>query len=175
VRLLGQDIRFIAISDVPFDKIGAHQYTQPWFVALLVLPVIGLAGAYWYQQQQEKLTTNVAYARSRKATKTALKHLHTAKKLLGDGDGKPFYAEVQKAMTGFLGNKLNVAEARLVTDDIEQLLQSKNVPPATISAYVGCLHACDFQRFAPSQANGAEMKEFYERAEKAIADLEEAL
>jgi hypothetical protein len=113
VRLLGQDIRFIAISDVPFDKIGAHQYTQPWFVALLVLPVIGLAGAYWYQQQQEKLTTNVAYARSRKATKTALKHLHTAKKLLGDGDGKPFYAEVQKAMTGFLGNKLNVAEARL--------------------------------------------------------------
>ncbi len=175
VRLLGQDIRFIAIAAAPFENIGARQYTRPWYIALLVLPVLAWAGAFWYQQQQEKLTSNVAYARSRKATKTALKHLHTAKKLLGSSDGKPFYAEVQKAMMGFLGNKLNVAEARLVTDDIEHLLQSKDVPGATISAYVGCLHACDFQRFAPSQANGAEMRAFYERAEKAIAELEEAL
>lgn len=175
VRLLGQDIRFIAISQAPFEKIGTHNYTQPWFIALFALPLAGLAGVMLYQKQQEKLATNVAYARSRKANKTAHKHLQAAKKLLGSGDGKSFYAEVQKAMMGFLGNKLNVAEAKLVTEDIEQLLQSKNVPPQTIADYLSCLHTCDFQRFAPTQANGVEMRQFYERAEKAVAALEDAL
>ncbi len=175
VRLLGQDIRFISISPAPFEKIGGRNYTQPWFIALLILPVLGLAGAFWQQQQREKLMTNVAYARNRKATKAALKHLQAAKKLLANNEDKPFYAEVQKAMMGFLGNKLNVAEAKLVTDDIEQLLHSKNVPPQVIADYVSCLHTCDYQRFAPAQANGVEMKQFYARAEKAIAELEERL
>ncbi len=175
VRLLGQDIRFIAMAPAPFQEIGARNYTRPWFMALLILPVLGLAAAFFYQKQQEKLTTNVAYARSRKATKAALRRLQAAKKLLGSGDSKQFYAEVQKAMTGFLGNKLNVAEAGLVTDEIEQLLRSKEVAPEVIAAYVGCLHACDFQRFAPAHANGVEMKQFFERAQKAIAELEDAL
>lgn len=175
VKLLGQDIRFIALANLPLQEIGKSNYTQAWFAALFFLPVLGLAGAFFYQRHQGKLTTNVAYARGRKATRVANKQLQTAQKFLRNNDGKQFYAEVQRALMGFLGNKLNVAEAGLVTDDIQRLLEERNVAPAIASAYIACLHACDFQRFAPSQSNSVEMKQFYEQAQNAIAQMEEAL
>lgn len=175
VKLIGQDIRFIALAQLPFDEIGQPNYAQPWFAALLALPLFGLAGAFLYQRHQQKLSSNVAYARGRKATRVANKQLLSAKKFLQSNDGKQFYAEVQRALMGFLGNKLNVAEAGLVTDAIQKLLETKNVAPAVVSAYIACLHTCDFQRFAPSQANGVEMKQFYDQAQNAIAQMEEAL
>lgn len=175
VKLIGQDIRFIALAQMPFEEIGQPNYAQPWFAVLLALPFFGLAGAFLYQRHQQKLSSNVAYARGRKATRVATKQLQTAKKFLQSNDGKQFYAEVQRALMGFLGNKLNVAEAALVTDDIQKMLEAKNVAPAIASAYINCLHTCDFQRFAPSQANGVEMKQFYDQAQNAIAQMEEAI
>ncbi len=175
VKLLGQDIRFIAIGALPLQRVGARNYTSAWFLTLLALPVLGFMSAWFWQRHQAKLTTNVAYARSRKATRTAQKQLHTAKKLLQANDSKGFYAEVQRALMGFLGNKLNVAEAGLVTDDIAQLLQGKNVAPELISNYLACLHTCDFQRFAPATANGGEMQQFYDKARSVIEELEDAL
>lgn len=175
VKLLGQDIRFIAIGALPFQQMGARNYTSAWFLTLFALPVLGFIGAWFWQRHQAKLTTNVAYARSRKATRAAQKQLHTAKKLLQANDSKGFYAEVQRALMGFLGNKLNVAEAGLVTDDIAQLLQGKNVAPELISNYLACLHTCDFQRFAPATANGGEMQQFYDKARGVIEELEDAL
>lgn len=175
VKLLGQDIRFIAIGALPFQQMGARNYTSAWFLTLFALPVLGFIGAWFWQRHQAKLTTNVAYARSRKATRAAQKQLHTAKKLLQASDSKGFYAEVQRALMGFLGNKLNVAEAGLVTDDIAQLLQEKNVAPELISNYLTCLHTCDFQRFAPATANGGEMQQFYDKARGVIEELEDAI
>ncbi len=175
VKLIGQDIRFIALAQLPFEEIGQPNYAQPEFVVLLALPLLGLAGAFFYQRHQQKLSTNVAYARGRKATRVANKQLQTAKKFLLSNDGKQYYAEVQRALMGFLGNKLNVAEASLVTDDIQKMLEAKNVTAAVAAAYISCLHTCDFQRFAPSQSNGVEMKQFYDQAQNAIAQLEEAL
>ena len=119
--------------------------------------------------------TNVAYARSRKATRLATKQLKQARKQLDDNNSKEFYAEVQRALTGFLGNKLNVAEAGLITDQIQALMTERKVPEDLIAEYVGCLQVCDFQRFAPADTNGREMKEFYDKARKAIEGLEERL
>lgn len=175
VKLLGQDIRFIAIGALPFHKVGARNYTRAWFWALLALPVLGYVGAWFWQRHQAKLMTNVAYARSRKATRAAQKQLQAANKLMRANDGKGFYAEVQRALMGFLGNKLNVAEAALVTDDIARLLQEKRVAPELISNYLACLHTCDFQRFAPATANGTEMQQFYDKARGVLEELEDAL
>lgn len=175
VRLLGQDIRFIVTSAAPLQRLGAVNFTSAWFLALLVLPVAGFLGALVWQRQQAKLATNVAYARNRRAAAAAQRQLKAAKKRLQANDNKGFYAEVQRALMGFLGNKLNVAEAGLVTDHIEQLLKEKNVAPALISDYLNCLHTCDYQRFAPASSNGAEMQQFYQQAAGVLEQLEDAL
>ncbi len=175
VRLLGQDIRFIATAPLPFARVAEKVYTAPWFVLLLALPVCALLAAFVYQRHQEKLSTNVAYARSRKAGSLAQKQLASARKFLQKNDEKNFYAEIQRALRGFLGNKLNLAEAGLITDDVERMLAAKNVPPEIIRDYLTCLQTCDFVRFAPTASNGRAMQEFYEQSRHALETLEKAL
>jgi hypothetical protein len=175
VRLLGKDIRFIAKASLPFRDIDETIYTQPLFLTVLVAPLAALLVAFVYQRHQEKLSTNIAYARSRKAGSLAQKQLHTAKKLMQKNDEKAFYAEVQRALIGFLGNKLNLAEAGLITDDVERMLRENQVNSEIIRAYLDCLHTCDFQRFAPTQSNGKAMQEFYKQAQRVIEEMEKAL
>lgn len=175
VRLLGQDIRFIATAALPFSQANATFYTQPLFLTAMFLPVVALLLSLVYQRHQEKLSTNVAYARSRKAGSLAQKQLAMAKKLLQKNEEKGFYAEVQRALLGFLGNKLNVAEAGFITDDVERMLNEKNVNAEVIRGYLDCLHTCDFQRFAPASSNGKAMQDFYEQARRALEAMEKAL
>ena len=111
----------------------------------------------------------------RKASSVAQKHLHTAKKLVHKNDEKAFYAEVQRALLSFLGNKLNIAEAAIITDDVERLLKEKQIDADLIRAYIDCLYTCDFQRFAPAHTNGKAMQDFYEHACRAIEAMERAL
>jgi hypothetical protein len=175
VRLLGQDIRFISTTALPFKNIGEVFYARPLFLSLMGLPVLALLAAFVYQRHQEKLSTNVAYARRRKAGGMAQKQLAAARKLLHKNDEKGFYAEVQRALVGFLGNKLNVAEAGLITDNVERMLAEKQVQAEVIRDYLDCLHTCDFQRFAPAQSNGKAMQDFYEQARRALEAMDKAL
>jgi len=175
VRLLGQDIRFISTAALPFKKVDENFHTGSLFFTLLTLPVFALLGALVYQRHQEKLSTNVAYARSRKAGGMAQKQLATARKFLQKNDEKNFYAEIQRALLGFLGNKLNVAEAGLITDDVERMLTEKKVAPESIREYLNCLQTCDFVRFAPATSNGKAMQEFYEQSRRALEAMEKAL
>jgi hypothetical protein len=175
VRLLGQDIRFIAKATLPFRPLQEVLYTRPWFFMAIAAPLLALLLAFFYERHQEKLSTNIAYARSSKAGSMAQKQLAAAKKLLQKNEEKNFYAEVQRALMGFLGNKLNVAEAGFITDDVERMLSERRVNAETIYQYLDCLHTCDFQRFAPAQSNGKAMQEFYEQARRAIEAMEKAL
>ena len=175
VRLLGQDIRFIATAPLPLVKTNEKFYTGPWFLLLLTLPVGALLAALVYQRHQEKLSTNVAYARSRKAGGVAQKQLALARKYLQRSEEKNFYAEIQRALLGFLGNKLNIAEAGLITDEVEHQLTEKKVSPEIIREYLNCLQTCDFVRFAPAASNGKAMQEFYEQSRRALEALEKVL
>jgi hypothetical protein len=63
----------------------------------------------------------------------------------------------------------------LITDEVERILNEKQVKAEVIREYLDCLHACDFQRFAPAQSNGKAMQEFYEQARRALEAMERAL
>jgi len=175
VRLIGQDIRFIATTPAPFHRIGEAFHHSPAFYAMMISPVFALGLTLLYRRHQEKLSTNVAYARQRQAGKVAGKHLRAARSLLGKHDSKVFYAEVQRALMSFIGNKLNVAEAGLVTDQLAAMLQERKVSQGVIDAYLGCLQTCDFKRFAPGETAETEMKEFIEQAGEALEKMERAL
>jgi hypothetical protein len=175
VRLIGQDIRFIANAPLPFHRIGEAFHHSPVFYAMVISPVFALGLTLLYRRHQEKLSTNVAYARQRQAGRVASKHLRTARGLIGKQDSKAFYAEAQRALMSFIGNKLNIAEAGLVTDNLSAMLQERKVSQEVIDAYVRCLQTCDFKRFAPGETAEVEMKEFIEQAGEALEKMERAL
>lgn len=175
VRLIGQDIRFISTAPLPFHRIGEAFHKSPIFYAMVISPVFALGLTLLYRRHQEKLSTNVAYARQRQAGRVAGKHLRAARSLLGKQDSKAFYAEAQRALMSFIGNKLNVAEAGLITDSLAGMLQERKVPQEIIEAYVRCLQTCDFKRFAPGETAETEMNEFIAQAGEALEKMERAL
>ncbi|NIR47828.1 protein BatD [candidate division KSB1 bacterium] len=175
VKFIGQDIRFIQTHLPEFQEIGTVFYKEVPFFAILILPLLVLAGAYGYSKHLEKMSTNVAYARSRKANQMALKRLRNANKEMGKGNLRKFYGEVSKALMGFIGDKLNVSAAGLITDEVDSVLRSRGIREETVANYLDCLRTCDFKRFAPSDADNGEMKVFFEKARKAIIALDKEI
>ncbi len=175
VKLLGKDIRFIQLSNVKFNKIGSFFYKKFYFILALILPLLVVVSSLGYRRHLDKLSENVAYARSLKANQMAMKRLHKAKKLLSEKTQKEFYAEIANSLMGFLGDKLNIAAAGIITDKVEQLMQTRKVDEQVIKQYLSCLHVCDYQRFAPSNAKLDEMKQFFDHAKLAIVALEKVI
>jgi hypothetical protein len=175
VKLLGKDIRFIQLSDVQFDRIGSFFYKKFYFLLIVLLPILAVAYSLGYRRHLDKLSGNVAYARSRKANQMAMKRLHKAKKLLSEKTQKAFYAEISNSLMGFLGDKFNIAAAGIITDEVEELMRMHGVDEQVIKQYLSCLQVCDYQRFAPSTAKLEAMQQFFDRATLAIVALEKVI
>ncbi len=175
VKLLGKDIRFIQLSDVKFEKIGSFFYKKFYFILLILMPILVVVSSVGYRRYLDKLSVNVAYARSRKANQMAMRRLAKAKKLLSEKTQKQFYAEISNSLMGFLADKFNIAAAGIITDEVEELMRTKGVDEPIIRQYLSCLQVCDYQRFAPSNAKLDSMKQFFDQAKQAIVALEKVI
>lgn len=175
VMLLGQDIRFIKRESQRFFTIGTNFHNSFAFIFLIIFPLVAIGGAIVYRQHLDKLAGNVAYARSRKARAVAMAQLKRARHYLKEDSQKEFYSQVANALLEFLGNKLNIPSAGIITDQVEGLLRARAVNPEIITNYMKCLQYCDYQRFAPSTSKLEEMKKFYQQSEDAIVALEKTI
>ena len=173
VKLVGRDIQFIKRVDLTLARKGVFLYKSVIFWILLVFPLCALVGALFYRRHLDHLATNIAYARQRQANRNAIKRLQNAKKKMSEQTQKEFYAEIAKALVGYIADKLNLAAAGLVTDDIEKQLRSRSIPEEKIRSFLDCLNTCDYQRFAPSDATLQKMQEFYAKARTAMVELDE--
>ncbi len=174
VRLVGQDIRFIKLTTPSFRRIDYRFYTSFAFVGLAVFPALLLIGSIVYRNHLEKLSGNVAYARSRQANRMAMKRLSKAKSLLDEKSQKAFYAEASHALIGFAADKLNLPAAGVIASEIEEQFTNRNLDENLIKQYMQLMQTCDYQRFAPATVSKQEMEELYQQANEAIVKLEKA-
>lgn len=175
VRLLGQDIRHIQKTASSFHARNRAFYHAPLFWAGLLAPLLVLLTGVYFRSQQERMSSNVAYARSRKAQKLAQRQLKKARLSMDGGDVANFYAEAARALTTFAGNKLNVDEAALVTEELVARLRERRLDEALVQEFQALLAECDFRRFAMPDAPGAAMQASYERIRKLLVELERRL
>ena len=175
VDLQRQDIRFIRIAMPGFRPVGGSLIRGVGFWAILLVPMLAVAGTVAVRRHQDRLRGDVAYARRRRASRLAKHRLARAESLRSPDRHREFHAEVGRALQGFLGDKLNVAEAGLIREEIRARLTSRGVAPEVIDAYLGCLEDCDRQRFAPPEPDTLAMQEMLTRAGQAMTDLDQAL
>ncbi len=175
VRMVGQDIRFIEKTPGVFVDVNRTIFREAGFWAMLILPLLVLAGGVAYRNRSDHMTSNVAYARSKKAQKIAQKQLKDAKQAKDSGDVSRFYTEAANALTKFIGNKLNVEESALVSEEIAGQMEGSGVSSETIEKYQSLLAESDFQRFAQSDAAEAAMDDFYRRVQDVIVEVEKSL
>ncbi len=168
-----KDIRYIKLSASQLKNQGGHLYKNPLFLFFQLIPLLVLVVAWRYQRHQNKLNSDVAYARTRRAGKLARKRLKDAGRLISAEKSKEFYSEVARAMIGYVGDKLNLPAYGLTKDRIELELSCGGVEKEKIDNLLRLLDSCDYARFAPGSSEVAEMKRFLNSVEKAIVDLED--
>ena len=75
--------------------------------------------------------------------------LGEAKRLASGESPREFYAEVARALRGFVADKLDAAEAGLQITEIEKDLKAKQVSEEVVTEVTAILEHCDLKRFAP--------------------------
>jgi hypothetical protein len=137
--------------------------------------LIVLLGAFAFRRHQDKLMEDVAYARGRRATGAARKRLSSARSYLDLSRQQEFYADIHKALTGYLADKLNVAEAGMISNEVRGRLMKRGVPDSVVQDYFTCLETCDRVRFSPAQSTLDEMKEFLKTTEDAMNAMDRGM
>ena len=175
VETLREDIRFIQIGPPSLGVLGESLLDAPGFWIVALLPLVALLGALGLRRHWDRLEGDVAYARGRRAGRVAKKRLGQARRVMSGGDARAFYAEVERALRGFLADKLNVAEAGFMSEFAEAELRRCGVPVVATKKYFGCLGECDRARFAPPSSSAEERSEFFDRAVDAMTSVQEGL
>jgi hypothetical protein len=175
VTQLREDIRFIHLGSAGLRPSQGLLFREGRFWLFALLPMVAVLGAMGLRRHRDRLEGDVAYARARRAGRVAKKHLSQARKLAAEDDPRAFYAEVARALRGFVADKLNVSAAGMQTTGLRADLQTHRVSEATTDELLNCLDESDRQRFAPPGSDQAERKRVLEWAGAIMTALDKEL
>ncbi|MCX5777712.1 MAG: BatD family protein [Elusimicrobia bacterium] len=179
IALVTTDIRYIK----PLASWCAYRgplYRRWPFIIVNIFPLLVLAGVFVFLRWSHKLSTDVAFARKMRASKTARKYLASAQKILTAGNTTPssvidFYTAVSRALLEFIGHKLNVSPEGLTNNALADMLLRRAIAATIIETTKTILDECDLVRFAPTTVTAAMMRAIYNQTAAVIEDLDKKL
>lgn len=145
-----------------------------WFWLGLILPGLALALAYWRKSYQDKMKTDRNFARSQHAVQKAQERLNQAMEHSRKGDTTEAYNKLQKAITGFIGDRLGLPEAGLSIEQYVSALQEHNVNEDLVKNVRMLLNKCATINYAPDTSESY-VKSHVGLAESIIEKLKKEL
>ena len=127
-----------------------------------------------FRSKRKQLQSDILLFKNKRATKISRKRLSTAKKYMANSENDKFYEEINRAMWGYLGDKLAMPNSELTKDKARQSLESSGVNEEIINEFMTTLDSAEFARYAPS-SSGDGMDKIYKSAVRSITDLEGVL
>ncbi|MBD3402504.1 hypothetical protein GF420_06390 [candidate division GN15 bacterium] len=166
------DIRYIKQDMGDLRRSGNIILTSPLYVIVNGVPVLVMVGLIVARVRRERLSRDVGYARSRAALKVARKRLATAGGMATVDRTADFYAELHRAVTSYLADKLNMSPHGLTGERIASLLTERGADGDLVNETTEFLEQCDFARFAPATIGKDDIDQALDRAEKLIVRME---
>lgn len=172
VQLLGEDIRFIRSDNAGLRRQGDRFFGSAAHIVLSVTPLLAFVGFIFYMRKREQVLGDVVSLRKGKARKVATRRLSQAQQFLRQQKKEEFYAEVSRALWGYVGDKLGMPPSDLSVDAVSAALRAKGVPEEVVARFASTIEQCEFARFAPS-VDSHQRDEFYADAVSLISVIEE--
>ena len=168
------DIRGIAVKDPNLVEKGEFFMGSTLFW-VLVIGLILLAWILWLLLGHIRARRDdVVGAKTRKATKMALKRLRVAGRLLESNQYSEFYAELHRALLGYMSDKMNMSMSELSKDRMSEVLLQNGVLDVYVTNLIEILDSCEYARYAPSTGNQAMVSD-YEKAIEVIASIDSSM
>lgn len=171
-EILGKDIVFIktALGSLRRQNNYLYQSLSLWFFLGISLMVF-FAIAFW-AGRNEKLRTNIAYARRLQAPKKAKKCLLEAQKYIINRNIKEFYDVVFKMLREYLSDKFQLSSAAITCEVIEEKFKEKNVSPEVLEKLRNLFNDCDMIRYAPTIFDEHKMNSTFEDLKSCLTYFE---
>lgn len=146
------DIRHICLS----DKNPAHNHTEVvttlWFWLLFAAPALCLAVITVANRRRIRLESDVEGRRLARAGKVARKRLAAARKMLQAREPDAFYAEILRALLGYLSDKFAIASGTLSRDVITEQLANRGASEELRREVTDIIDRCEMARYTPGSA-----------------------
>lgn len=166
-----RDILHIKTGDMDLQK--SHEYFIEGFGYWLwyILPLLIFLGILFYYRKALKARSDLQLMKTKRANKVAKKRLREAQQYMKSGDTGKFYAEMLKALWGYLSDKLGIPGSELNKENIEAELASYGVAEADIVAVMDLLNKCEFAQYAP-ELSGNDTSAIFNAASGVMDKLE---
>ena len=147
-------------------------WAQRWFWPALGLPPFGLALLLGIARLRRMLQVDPGRKRMELARSAAAKRLRRARALLQRGESVAFYAEIVRAVTGYLADKQGIAAAGLTRDELVSALLARGQPEEPVRRLVRILDDCDRARFAPGSGESPAREAMLGRTDQVLGELD---
>lgn len=158
-------------ADVALSRRGAPPWRTALFGVAVAGPVLLYFGLVVTDRFRDRLRAGEGARRVRRAGRGARRRLDAARRRLRAGDREGFFAEVERALTGYASDRLGSSAAGLTRDELTGALADAGAHPPATRALAAALDLLDAARFG---RGSAEREEVLAAAERALATLEEA-
>lgn len=145
-----------------------------WLWAGLLIPVAALAVAFWQKTYRDKMSSDRTFARSQKAATLAKERLQQALEHSENDRIKKAYNTLQKALTGYISDRLGLPEAGLSIEQYATALEEQNVNADLIKNVRMLLNKCATINYAPNASHDY-LKSHVGLAESIIEKLKKEL
>ena len=100
-----------------------------------------------------------------------MRRLKVVRQHLRSGNSNAFYAELLKAMWGYMSDKLTIPVSELSKDNIQAELEAYGVDEQLRTQAIDLLDKCEFAQYAPELADH-DMAAVFDQASALIDNLE---
>lgn len=149
----------------------SYDFRAWWYWMLYLIAAVALIVVIFIYRRQLRLQADVRGRKLARANKVAAKKFKAARAAMAAGEADKFYAELNRAMWGYLSDKLGIPASQLLRSNIASQLSAYGVGEEAVSGILDILDQCEMARFTP-QHSEAEMSDLYRKAEGAVKAIE---
>lgn len=172
VEMMGEDIRYIKAVSNDFTRIDRRLGGNGLLWASFSLGGILMAGFAGYEYRMGRLEGNVALRRRNRALRTAQDLLVQAGE--SGENSNEFTTLISRALTGFIGDRLNLAEHAMETDALIAEVSRKLSDEAGLERLTNLFSRLSMDRFAPD-TGAVQRAQLPEEAAEILKILDEVL
>ncbi len=170
VKQSADDIRYIETQSEKLVPRGKQFFKTGGYYVAMGAPFLGFILLLVFRKRRARELDDVKGTRRRKANKMALRRLKVANKALKANDSKLFYAEISKALYGYMSDKLGIPGGLLSRQVIIGKLEELNIEQELIIKLSNTIETCEMARFAATA--DVSNQEFYTETVNLISKLD---
>ncbi len=151
---IASDIRYLKPEKTVLGDARRRMYTNPFFYLIYLLSGGIFVTAFVVKRRHDSIERNTGLRRRLTAWKNAQMLIMEAEKLSPDASMGEFSGKLTDAVTGYIGDMLNIGASSLASSSIEQILAEKGVSAEFALRVRRMLELSDFVRFSSDAASG---------------------